>query len=641
MTMKMTRNKYHHALRRVKLAADKIKAQKLFEASMWGGGDLLAELKKTRGGKFSPDLPENVAGANDEEEICETFKGVYANLYNSAPSEAEMEKLKDKVAGSVGKQDSTEIEKLTGLAVKLAASGIKKGKMDVSGSYGSDAIRHAPDSFYDYLAAVYRSWLVHGTVSRPLLACAFLPLLKSNLKNPAETKSYRAIAGSAAILLLFERVVLALWGDRLASGTLQMGYKCGSSTAQCSYVASETVAHFLREGSHPIMVALDMTQAFDRCRYDVLFGKAAERLPASVVKVLIYMYEKQHAWVRWGSARSSTFGLTNGTRQGSVLSPALFVLYVQELLDRLQALGVGCHIGNTFVGAVAWADDFLLIAPSRTAMQLMLDTASNFVREVGLEFSTDPNPAKSKSKAIFMVGRHRGLVKPAALLLSGQPLPWVQHATHLGHEFHEDGTMLMDTRMRRGAFIGRCLEVQEAFAFATPSDVLGAIKLYCGDLYGGMLARLDSAPALQLTNCWSTAVKDVWGLPRSTHTVHARWLSSGHSSLREDLLCRWPKFLRSLLTGPSPEAAVVARMAASNARSTTAANNRLILDCTQQSAWTATPGQVRAALRAQEAMTEQQLETAAQLGQALQDRDRLYRVGQDTTAVQQRIEEIC
>jgi exonuclease III len=85
MTMKMTRNKYHHALRRVKLAADRIKAQKLFEASMWGGGDLLSELKKTRGGRFSPDLPENVAGANGEEEICETFKGVYNELYNSAP----------------------------------------------------------------------------------------------------------------------------------------------------------------------------------------------------------------------------------------------------------------------------------------------------------------------------------------------------------------------------------------------------------------------------------------------------------------------------------------------------------------------------------------------------------------------------
>ena len=157
------------------------------------------------------------------------------------------------------------------------------------------------------------------------------------------------------------------------------------------------------------MVALDMTQAFDRCRFDILFSKKAERLPAAVVRAVIYIYEKQHAWVRLGYSRSSTFGLSNDTRQGSVLSPALFALCVQELLDRLQALGVGCHVGCTFVGALAWAEDFLLTATSRTAMQLMLNTASTFAKEVGLEFSTDPIPARSKSRAIYMIGRHRRL----------------------------------------------------------------------------------------------------------------------------------------------------------------------------------------------------------------------------------------
>ena len=91
-----------------------------------------------------------------------------------------------------------------------------------------------------------------------------------------------------------------------------------------------------------------------------------------------------------------------------------------------------------------------------------------------------------------------------------------------------------------------------------PPDVLGAIKLYCGDLYGGKLTCLDSEQVARLTNCWNTAVKDVWGLPRSTHRVYTRWLSSDHSNQREDLAARWPNFFRSLLNGPSPEVAVVA-----------------------------------------------------------------------------------
>ena len=152
----------------------------------------------------------------------------------------------------------------------------------------------------------------------------------------------------------------------------------------------------------------------------MLFFMAKEKLLSIIVWTLIYAFEKQYTWVKWGNERSGTFMISNGTRQGSILSPALFALYVQGLLDRLSSLGIGCYIGGTFVGAMAWADDFLLLVPTRSAMQKMLDTASAFSEEVGLEFSTDLNPTKSKSKAIFMVGRSWMLRKPVSLVLSGQ-----------------------------------------------------------------------------------------------------------------------------------------------------------------------------------------------------------------------------
>ena len=95
----------------------------------------------------------------------------------------------------------------------------------------------------------------------------------------------------------------------------------------------------------------------------------------------------------------------------------------------------------------------------------------------------------------------------------------------------------------------------------------------------------------------------MWGLPRATHSVYARWLSSGHSSFRKDLLSRWPKFLRSLMSGPSPEAATLARVAAADRRSITAANNALLLAATGLSAWTATVAEVRAEPQRQETST--------------------------------------
>ena len=97
---------------------------------------------------------------------------------------------------------------------------MRPGKNDVSEVYSSDVFLHAPDSLFEHLAAVFRSYITHGTVSLQILCCAFL-------KNPAVFDSYRAIAGASQLLKLFEYVILIVWGDTLGSDTMQFGFKSG------------------------------------------------------------------------------------------------------------------------------------------------------------------------------------------------------------------------------------------------------------------------------------------------------------------------------------------------------------------------------------------------------------------------------
>ena len=303
-------------------------------------------------------------------------------------------------------------------------------------------------SLFEILALIFRSWLVHGTITPSLLACAFLPLLKSGLKDPADTNSYRAIAGSSLILKLFEQCVLQIWGYLLISDSLQFGYKEGTGTVQCSWMVMEVANYFMRHGTNPIVTLLDCSKAFDMCKYNILFSKLLDRgLPAIVVRTLVTVYEKQCAWVRWGSAKSDVFPIVNGTKQGSVLSPTIFSVYVDDLLIELRKLGVGCYVGDIFMGAFGYADDLVLLAPSREAMQLMLNTCQDHASRHNLLFSTDPNPNKSKSKCIFM-SSSKSSVKPVPHKLYGVSSPWVQTATHLGNELCEDGTMNTDIRKK-------------------------------------------------------------------------------------------------------------------------------------------------------------------------------------------------
>ena len=342
------------------------------------------------------------------------------------------------------------------------------------------------------------------TFTLELLSCAFIPLFKGGLKNRALSDSYRAIAGSSQILKLLDNVILLVWGDLLASDSLQFGFKRNTSTTECSWLIMEVASYFVRQGTPVILTLLDCSKAFDMCKFSTLFQKLIDKdLPAIVIRMLICIYEEQRGFTVWNGTRSDYFNITNGTRQGSVLSPTLFAIYIDDLLKELRRAGYGCHIGGIWVGAAGYADDLVLIAPSRTAMQNMLYLCESFAQSHNLQYSTNPIPALSKSKCIFMCGSQE-TVYPEALTLFGQSLPWVEHGTHLGHELHQSCRMDMDIGIKRAQFIETAIQIRDTFSFARPEEILRAVNVYAGHWYGAMLWDIYGEKCAQLCRSWSS-----------------------------------------------------------------------------------------------------------------------------------------
>ena len=116
-----------------------------------------------------------------------------------------MKEIDQRINELLSFQDSeTEVEKVNSDIVRKAVSLMKKKKLDVSQGFSSDCLLNAPSSLFDHLATVFRSWLYHGRVTKTILACAFIPLLKSSLKDPAASENYRSIVRSSLILQVFE-----------------------------------------------------------------------------------------------------------------------------------------------------------------------------------------------------------------------------------------------------------------------------------------------------------------------------------------------------------------------------------------------------------------------------------------------------
>ena len=126
--------------------------------------------------------------------------------------------------------------------------------------------------------------------------------------------------------------------------------------------------------------------------------------------------------MRWGNTTSDWFEIKAGVRQGGVLSPALYSIYVDELVEILVKLGIGCHLKDVFLSILLYADDMALTSPSLKGLQILLSTTVDYCKKWDILL----NPKKTKNPSF---GKKSDL---SPLMLDGKCIEWVESWTYLG-----------------------------------------------------------------------------------------------------------------------------------------------------------------------------------------------------------------
>ena len=341
------------------------------------------------------------------------------------------------------------------------------------------------------------------------------------------------------------------------------------------------VDHFTKFGKPVFAAAMDMSKAFDMVKWSELFNTLLSRGVRPIfLRLLLFIYRHQQCNVKWGDEVSALFDVSNGVRQGGVISGIFFVVYIDELLCILRKSGFGCTIHGVFVGAFIYADDIFLLSCSRTGLQEMVNLCNNFVVRLNLKFGTNSIPSKSKTKCIIFNKKKNNNVHVKKILLDGNELPWVSEVKHLGHTLQENNSMSLDISSKRGYFIGKVNSLIQEFHYAAPEVLLRLVQAYACNVYGSNTWDLFSSDCQRLFRSFNVAVRTIFNLPRTTHRYIVESLIDS-SHLYVQLLSRYVTFSKSLLENDAFEVRFLAQCCISDKRSILAKSLYRIADETK------------------------------------------------------------
>jgi len=245
-----------------------------------------------------------------------------------------------------------------------------------------------------------------------------IPKLSDCRTKSMSVDDFRGIAISPVISKVFEHCILDRFKLFFTTVDNQFGFKKGLSCSHAIYTVRNLVDRFISGGSTVNICALDLSKAFDKVNHYALFLKLMNRnIPCNLLCILEDWFNKCLTCVKWKSTYSAHFKIVFGVRQGSVLSPHLFAIYINDI-----ASGLGFS-QRAFI--VLYADDILLVAPSLTELQSLFKMCE-------LELAWLDICINTKKSCCTRIGSRFDINCIQITSIDGMSLPWVTELRYLG-----------------------------------------------------------------------------------------------------------------------------------------------------------------------------------------------------------------
>jgi hypothetical protein len=212
------------------------------------------------------------------------------------------------------------------------------------------------------------------------------PIPKSSKNDPRDPMSYRGITLISVVCKVYCDVIRKRLTDWLeANGIIreeQNGFRKNRGCLDHLYTFSSIVQNRKLCKKDTFACFIDAKKAFDRVNRDCLWYKLRSiGIHGAFFNCIKSLYDDVKCAVKVNEHMTQWFDVEIGVKQGCLLSPVLFNIFLNDIVDELNQLKCGIPVLDINIDLLMYADDIVLLAENENSLQRMLNCVSDWTNK--------------------------------------------------------------------------------------------------------------------------------------------------------------------------------------------------------------------------------------------------------------------
>ena len=317
-----------------------------------------------------------------------------------------------------------------------AINKLKNNKAVGLDSVSNEMLKAAQNSIGSCLLKLFNACLSGGQYPTHWSGGYITPLHKSD--DPCDPSNYRGISIMSAVGKVFNTVLNNRLDTFLFENCIinkcQIGFTKEARTSDHMFILKTLIDKYCSKAGGKLYACfVDFRKAFDSVIHDGLKYKLLQLgIGTKFYNIIKSMYTNSQSCLRLGNGLTNPFKLGIGVRQGDVLSPNLFKIFINDLPEYLQSSHDPVQLHNLNLHCLMYADDVIILSESASGLQEKLKILENYCSDWCLKVNVNKTKVITFNKA----GR---LIK-SSFIFQNNDIECVSSYRYLGLFFSASGS---------------------------------------------------------------------------------------------------------------------------------------------------------------------------------------------------------